>query len=603
MKRIILCIAFLAFISCASASADSAPIGTITSLEGVVDIARNSQEAIPLKEKDSVYLGDRLRTKSYSKAEVIFTDKSLVRLAPNSCMTIDEYTVSNNNKREHATLNLSRGKVEAIVSKTGKPETFVITTPNAKGSVKGSDVFVFYQAGRTGVLVKDGLMSLSNMALPETKLDVGRGDASLVSFDKTPAEVRAYLDAELTKHEKDVKPSLIKKWVPGKGAASMNATLISSQGEVRIYKKGSADFRAINPQELIKEGDTVQTGSDGKAQIRLDNGNILYLEQETELSFTTLKYDPSSGSYQNSFESKGGKIKAVVERLNKSSTFQVKTPTALCGARGTVMYLNVQTESTQAFYEGGGGYMTNTVSNTTQELAPGQNSTADVSGSIAAPTATSNEQRSNLDASFSAPAGADTMGGLSNPTGPIGTDTAAPLGPMAGTNPLTTGDNTALQGPAAGPTQPFNQLPFDQATNKINNPTTVTILYNSTLAADAGSSSTAFFSIGPCPDTHAEVNLFSNNTWTAHIEGTFIDQGPTVNWFINLENATGVDHLYISGSAGDWGDIADTTWTASVTSSSGLVGGKHLQSATVANGIRDAGNDGTFDGSASGNWY
>ncbi|MDD5584622.1 MAG: FecR family protein, partial [Candidatus Omnitrophica bacterium] len=271
------------------------PIGTVTYLEGVGDITRNDQGPVSLKENDEVFVSDRIRTKSYSKAQITFADKSVLKLAPGSCVTIEEFKMSGGQKREFARCKLSRGKLEAIVSKTGRPETFVIDTPNAKGAVKGSDIFVSYLGGRTGIFVKEGALSVWNPALPDTKATIVKGNCAFVPFNEAPGGERSILDTEMLIHKRDVEHALVKKWIPSKGSFKMNAVIVAVSGTVRIYKKEALDWKDAAMDEVFMEGDILQTAIDGQVSVRLNNGNVLFVAGNTELSVTTLRYDSKSG--------------------------------------------------------------------------------------------------------------------------------------------------------------------------------------------------------------------------------------------------------------------------------------------------------------------
>ena len=91
------------------------PIGTITFVEGICDIVRNNQEPALAGEKEPMYVNDRVRTKSYSKLEITFADKSVLRLAPESCAIIEEYNLNGQKRREHSRIQLTRGKIEAAL--------------------------------------------------------------------------------------------------------------------------------------------------------------------------------------------------------------------------------------------------------------------------------------------------------------------------------------------------------------------------------------------------------------------------------------------------------------------------------------------------------
>ncbi|MFA5147008.1 MAG: FecR family protein [Candidatus Omnitrophota bacterium] len=398
MKSILPLCAFL-LMPCV-AMAGAVPIGKVTAVEGRVDVTRSpDNEAVSLAEGLPIFEGDSVRTKGHSKAELEFTDRSTVKIAPNTRMEIKEFKVAGS-AREHAEIHIARGKVLADVSKTGRPDTFMITTPNSKGAVKGTQVLVLYQAERTSALVKDGRLSICNVALPGQVKDIANGEAVMVPFDAPPEAPRPYMESEFMLHEKDTKPTVIKAVSIGKTSAAMSCSITTLVGGVRVLKKGASDWHYAKPDETLGEGDRIETSEDGKATLLLDNGNLLHIQPGSRIALATLKRDPKTGEFDNTFESDMGKVKAVVEKLGKNSNFRIKTPTAMCGVRGTVMFLTISPAATQAFYEGGGGIVTNTISGDTQFVGSGQNTVSSNTGAVAAPAMTSNEARTSLNASF-----------------------------------------------------------------------------------------------------------------------------------------------------------------------------------------------------------
>jgi len=223
----------------------------------VADVLRNGQNLTPLKENDPIYLNDRIRTKSYSKIGIIFLDESEIKFAPNTCVEIREYALSGGNKRQIARVYLTRGKIEAVVSRTSKPDTFIIDTPNAVGTVKGSDIFVSYFANKTGIFVEKGLISVASQSVPADMVDIKKGDYVIVPFDELPGEIRSYLDAEMKRHKKDIAPALRKKFITYEEAKRLTAVISGMTGGVRIYKKGADDWRPAKLNEDIYEGDTL----------------------------------------------------------------------------------------------------------------------------------------------------------------------------------------------------------------------------------------------------------------------------------------------------------------------------------------------------------
>ncbi|MFC1577338.1 FecR domain-containing protein, partial [Candidatus Omnitrophota bacterium] len=245
-----------------------------------------------------------------------------------------------------------------------------------------------------------------------------------------PSEARPYLDAELTNYEKDVEPEVAAKWALKKKTTKMSGRITTVRGSVRILKEGKADWRPANPDERLSQGDKIQTDEDGAVDILLDNGNMLFLQPNTELGFTTLRQDPATGEYENIFESNGGKIKAVIGKLGKKSTFRIKSPTAICGVRGTVVYVNIQPGGgTTAYYEGGYGVVTSTLTGETENVGSGSNSSVDANGVVSAPAHTTTGERMALNQAWG---GSLVAGEYSSPS-PTGDSGQGPVISVSGT--------------------------------------------------------------------------------------------------------------------------------------------------------------------------
>ena len=580
-----------------------APIGTVTFIEGVSDITRNNQEPVFVSEREPVYLNDRIRTKSYSKIEITFYDKSVLRLAPNSCATIEEYLLNEQKKREHSRIKLTRGKMEAVVSKTGTPDTFLIETPNARGAVKGSDVFVSYLGSKTGIFVQEGAISVVNPAVPEVKTRVLKGNAVVIPFNQAPGEVRPTRDAEIAYFKRSLEPAFIKKWIPTKGATQMNGTIVSLAGTVRIYKKGAEAWREAKLTDTLSEGDKIQTEERTTVEIRLSNGNTVLVQAYTELSFTTLRYDANSGSYENTLAITTGRISAVVEKVGKQLTFQVTTPTSVAGVRGTLLEVAVipaaagaggQTANTlqpitQVFFEGGSGYVTSLLTGQTQDIGAGQNVVVDSQGSITAPSFTPPEQRNTM---FQAWTSAQTMGSYSTVQGAT-TSEGATLTQVLATPTAFIQDAQVAQQSANLDLQNqeiASSLTFDQLVAPVQS---VQNIYQATLDYVGGSG-------GPLSGT-ASLSLFDDHTWAAQVSGTY-GLWPADSWTIAFSNAAG-DALAASGSS----PFASETWVADAMSGSvaGMnPGTEQMLLSGTASGTTTAGapGGGTYSGAASGTW-
>jgi len=580
------------------------PIGTITFIEGICDIVRNNQEPVLAGEKEPVYVNDRVRTKSYSKLEVTFADKSVLRLAPESCAIIEEYNLGDQKRREHSRIQLTRGKIEAVVSKTSAPDTFLVETPNAKGSVKGSDIFVSYLGGKTGVFVQEGAMSILNPSVPEVMTKVAGGNSVLVNLKEAPGEVRPIRDTELSYFKRSVEPAFIKKWMPGKGAAQMKGIIVSLSGTVRLYKKGAQDWREPKLNEVVSEGDKLQTEEEARVQIVLSNGNTIALQPYTEMIFDTLRYDSASGNYENTLAVTKGRLSAVVERTTKQLTFQVKTPTSVCGVRGTFVEVAVTLPAqvasagvqaaaaaqptTQVFFEGGSGYVTSMLTGQTQEIGAGQNATVDNLGNVSEAVVTPPEQRNVILQSWTS---AQTMGSYSTAEGGAGVGSSTQQQNLPPQTPTIIGGGDKLA-PLANDIQDFLNILSTLTFDEFNLPPSVP-------PPGQPFSFTGSEILPPYGqwviNGNFYLSIFSDNTWSGTTNGNW-SGNVTSSWSDSYTNPTTGDYLYFDVST--WSN----TWSApTVSGSTGNISfsGSMSGTATETCPVTPAG---TFEGSGSGTW-
>ena len=204
----VLLVALLLFSFPNIASASNS-VGTITIILGQVDVLKPSAErAIPVYAGHRLEIGDVVRTKSKSKAEITLKDGSIIRLAQKTRFEITEFLVEDG-KRRKGSLRLLRGKIRAIVSDKGPSKTgpgkFEVHTPTAVTGVRGTDFYVYY-IGSSGILVTEGTVAVFNPAVGKEVL-VTAGYATNVGQGKPPEPPRPTTQPEIDRHNKDTDPS------------------------------------------------------------------------------------------------------------------------------------------------------------------------------------------------------------------------------------------------------------------------------------------------------------------------------------------------------------------------------------------------------------
>ncbi|NQT22315.1 MAG: FecR domain-containing protein [Candidatus Omnitrophica bacterium] len=422
-------------------------VGAITYIEGRVDIfSADGDRFIPAVVGDKVTSGDSIRTKSYSKAEITFDDESVVQIADTSKITVREYEIDEAGNRKKGVIDLARGRMRAVVSKAKDKTAFDVNTPNASGSVKGSDVFIGYQKSATSILVAEGILRTVNPQFPDETIDVGKGWAAYVPHNAPPQEPRAYLPAEKKAYESAISPDMKEAEGMIKGNEVTRATIVKLSGTVIIKPKGSTKQHMPTLNEVLNADDIIETKENGKIVISMDNGHFLTLKPNSQIIIKILSKDPDTGDYQNLFECKYGKVIAKLRKVKKNSSFEIKTPTVTCGVRGTIMYLEVLRGITKAFFEGGDGFVKGLSSGILQIIQAGKKTTVDADGNIGNPTDTTDEDRQDFGSGFG-DEGGDEYGysGTGDDTGTTGTGDPGTTGgttdPPADTDTTGTGDN------------------------------------------------------------------------------------------------------------------------------------------------------------------
>ncbi|RKY40171.1 MAG: hypothetical protein DRP85_09090, partial [Candidatus Makaraimicrobium thalassicum] len=417
-------------------------VGSVTFLEGRVDKLNEAGDAyVPITAGEKVSPGDVIRTKSYSKAEVTFDDDSVVRIGDSSQIRVKDYTLDEYGYRKTGVIDLQRGSIRAIVSETFDKAPFDIITPNAVGAVTGSDIFVSFQHSATNALVSEGLFSVTNPAFPDETIEVREGMTSVVPYNAAPEEPRAFLPMEKDRYADMTGPII--KGVPAKDSRVTRAVVGRITGVVRVQPGGSTRWHAPVKNEVLKTGDRIETGETGRILINLDNGLSMDLLPNTQLIITELKRDPGTGDYENTFESNYGRIISRLENKPEKSKFAVKTPHAVCGIRGTIMYLFIDEMCSRLFFEGGNGHMALPGEGNLRNIRPGWTGKI-CEGAGYSESPTTDEERSRFNSQWGNE-GQDEYGY----TGPVGSPgyALAPLGAVG---------VGGEEGPAA-PENPFEE--------------------------------------------------------------------------------------------------------------------------------------------------
>lgn len=197
-------------------------VGELTQVSGRVDVTSPGGNAIVASTGDSISQQDIVRTKSDGRAEITFTDGSIVRVAPGSRIGISEYRIGDEG-RSQGRLSLFRGKVRSLVSGVGgflgrrDRGDFEVNTPTMVSGVRGTDFFVYYQRGISGAIFKEGEGYGYNVNYPDQQKKISAGEAMLVYSARSLPTLRPVAPFEIGLHVESTRPSAPKEEEEGGG--------------------------------------------------------------------------------------------------------------------------------------------------------------------------------------------------------------------------------------------------------------------------------------------------------------------------------------------------------------------------------------------------
>jgi len=199
--------------------AQAVPVGRFVQVEGSVDLMKGGKfPAVPVKVQDGVEQGDAVRTKSLSKAQIRFVDDTVLAVAPESRVAIDEYVYDAAQSKRQATVEVFRGMVHFVVSKilqTEKPD-FIMKTHTGVLGVRGTSWYAQLTALDTDIYNEQGTTEVQNL-FPEVpgKVTLTGRQFTRVGFNLPPTLASPYTEQDLQQLR-----ILFRSYGGGNGAAS-----------------------------------------------------------------------------------------------------------------------------------------------------------------------------------------------------------------------------------------------------------------------------------------------------------------------------------------------------------------------------------------------
>src|SRR5438105_3268026 len=219
----------------------------------------------------------------------------------------------------------------------------------------------------------------------------------------------------------------------GAKAFAAETTVTVLAGDVSVRHAG-ADFGPASDGDVLKEGDTVRTGADGRAVLTYFEGSTVTIEPVTELTIDAASTVSDGGTIVAMTQTFGRTWHVVTKLITGSSRYEVRTPASTASVRGTEFEVDADSEAT----------IVSTTEGTVVQQVPDPAQPANVA-EVRVPAGTTQTQHKNA-----APAPAQTAPDpVRKVTVHVGATNGVVVDPVGRANGLTTDGKAVVQTPGA----------------------------------------------------------------------------------------------------------------------------------------------------------
>lgn len=126
---------------------------------------------------------------------------------------------------------------------------------------------------------------------------------------------------------------LLSCWLAGPAFAQVVGRVAAVQGGASIVRGGATKPARVGMN--VRLGDLIETSAAGRAKLLFSDGSVLNIGDDSRLKVSKFVYDPEGGR-EGFLELLRGGVRAWVTKLRTTKNkFEVQTPTAVAGVRGT----------------------------------------------------------------------------------------------------------------------------------------------------------------------------------------------------------------------------------------------------------------------------
>jgi hypothetical protein len=152
-------------------------------------------------------------------------------------------------------------------------------------------------------------------------------------------------------------------WAPAAGAETDQgdvATVVERVLPAEVRRSGQAAWGEIPDGAPVYLGDSLRTGAGGRLKLIFTDKSILILAENSLLDVTEHVYDPAQRKRRSLFKLYEGKVRAIVgELFGAQSRFEIQTPVAIAGVKGSDLEIHHEKPCSTAYSHAGEVYARN----------------------------------------------------------------------------------------------------------------------------------------------------------------------------------------------------------------------------------------------------
>ncbi len=138
-----------------------------------------------------------------------------------------------------------------------------------------------------------------------------------------------------------------KKEVTNQASKILKAKVKLVVGHAYLLREDNPVKKELKIGDILKPSDVIITGKDGSVNVIIANVGVLKIKRNSNISLKDLLVQQEGANAK--LKVSAGRVILGLKKLQKNSTFEVETPTAVAGVRGTTFMVSVQKEDTHAF--------------------------------------------------------------------------------------------------------------------------------------------------------------------------------------------------------------------------------------------------------------